>query len=61
MEHFEEQLYRPPSEIPRHTDPAGEDLYIDLQPPSKEEIKVVIEMFRNDKTAGPDGIPGDAL
>lgn len=60
-EHFEELLNRPPPDNPPQIEPAEEDLDIDLEPPRKEEIEEAIKKLRNNKAAGPDGIPGDAI
>ena len=41
--------------------PAEEDLRIDCNKPTREEIKRAIGHIQNGKAAGPDGIPAEAL
>jgi len=60
-EHFEGLLNRPPPENPPHIEPAIEDIEVNTEPPSKAEIKSAIKKIRNNKAAGPDEIPGEAL
>ena len=60
-EHFQELLNRPPPENPPEIEPASEDLEINLEPPSLKEIEAAIKKLRNNKAAGPDGIPGDII
>ena len=60
-EHFGELLNRP---IPQHQPDiqlAEEDLLIDRNKPTREEIKWAIGQFQNRKAAGPDGIPAESL
>ena len=58
MEHFEDLLNRPE---PPDIQPATEDLPIDCDPPTKDEIRKAIIQLKNGKSAGPDGIPAEAL
>ena len=60
-ENFKELYNRPPPENPPLIEPAEEDLDIDLEPPSTDEIKTSSKKLRNNKAAGPDGIPGEAI
>ena len=61
MEHFEDLLNRPEPLEPPDIQPAKEDLPIDCDPPTKDEIRKAIIQFKNGKSAGPDGIPAEAL
>ncbi len=60
-EHFEELLNRPPPTVTAEIPPAEESLPITLDPPTKEEIMKAITLLKNGKSAGPDGIPAEAL
>ena len=60
-EHFEELLNRPEPRNPPDIQPADNDLLIDCNSPTKEEISRAIKQLRNGKAAGPDGIPAEAL
>ena len=60
-EHFGELLNRPRPQNQSDIQPAEEDLLINCNKPTKEEIKRAIGHIQNGKTAGPDGIPAEAL
>ncbi|GFR64998.1 craniofacial development protein 2 [Elysia marginata] len=60
-EHFEQFLNRPPPENPPDILPARNDLPINLEPPSKEEIAKAIKALKSNKVAGPYLIPPEAL
>ncbi|MEE4247398.1 MAG: reverse transcriptase domain-containing protein [Kangiellaceae bacterium] len=60
-EHFEDLLNRPAPRDPLAIPPAEEDLQIDTDKPTKEEIIRAIMKMKNNKAAGPDGIPAEAL
>ena len=60
-EHFEELLNRPQPSNPPDIQPADNDLLIDCNSPTKEEISRAIKQLRNGKAAGPDCIPAEAL
>ncbi|XP_073695611.1 uncharacterized protein [Garra rufa] len=60
-EHFEELLNRPvPSNTP-DINPANEDLPINCEKPTREEIRKAITLLKNGKAAGPDNIPAEVL
>ena len=56
--HFEDLLKRPE---PPDIQPATEDIPMDCDPPTKDEIRKAIIQLKNGKSAGPDGIPAQAL
>ncbi|GFR82473.1 hypothetical protein ElyMa_004098700 [Elysia marginata] len=56
-EHFEQRLNRPPPETPLYILPARNDLPINPEPPSKEEIAKARKALNSNKAAGPDLIP----
>ena len=58
-EHFGELLNRPQNQP--DIQPAEEDLLINGNKPTREEIKRAIGHIKNGKAAGPDGIPAEAL
>ncbi|GFS06141.1 hypothetical protein ElyMa_002956900 [Elysia marginata] len=60
-EHFEQLLNRPPPEKLPDILPARNNLLINLEPPSKEEITKAIKALKSNKAAGPDLIPPEAL
>ncbi|XP_065261983.1 uncharacterized protein LOC135879876 [Emys orbicularis] len=60
-EHFEELLNRTAPLNPPDIDPASEDLPINCDRPTRDEIRKVITMMKNRKAAGPDDIPAEAL
>ena len=61
VEHFEEILNRPVPSNPAIITPAENDLEINCNPPSKEEIRQSINLLKNGKASGPDGIPAEKL
>ena len=58
MEHFEDLLNRPEPPEPPDIQPATEDLPIDCGP---RPLRKAIFQLKNGKSAGPDGIPAEAL
>ena len=60
-EHFEEPLNRPEPRNPPDIQPAENDLPINCEAPTKEEIRRAINHLRDGKATGPDGIPAEAL
>ena len=60
-EHFGELLNRPRPQNQPEIQPAEEDLLINCNIPTREEIKRAIGHIQNGKAAGPDGIPAEAL
>ena len=60
-EHFEELLNRPAPEEPPDIEPAANDLDINCDVPTREEIARAISKLNNGKAAGPDYIPAEAL
>ena len=60
-EHFEELLNRPPPDNPPDILPARRDLDIDVEAPTKDEIEYALGLLKNNKAAGPDQIPPEAL
>ncbi|VDO65390.1 unnamed protein product [Schistosoma margrebowiei] len=61
VEYFEELLNRPTSMNPPDIKAAHTDLPIDVNPPTKEEIRMAVRQIKNGKAAGPDNIPAEAL
>nr|KAG5692145.1 hypothetical protein BaRGS_020693 [Batillaria attramentaria] len=61
IEHFEELLNRPVPQNPPDIPPAQDDMPIDCDAPTKEEIRKAIKQLRNGKATGPDNIPAEAL
>nr|KAG5708387.1 hypothetical protein BaRGS_034418 [Batillaria attramentaria] len=61
IEHFEELLNRPVPQNPPDIPPANDDMPIDCEAPTKEEIRKAIKQLRNGKATGPDNIPAEAL
>ncbi|VDP57033.1 unnamed protein product [Schistosoma curassoni] len=46
---------------PVDIEPTHTDLPIDVNPPTKEEIRMAIRQIKNGEAAGPDNIPTEAL
>ncbi|VDO60062.1 unnamed protein product [Schistosoma curassoni] len=61
VEYFEELLNRPAPMNPPDIEAAHTDLPIDVNPPTKEEIRMAIRQIKSGKAAGPDNIPVEAL
>ena len=61
VEHFSNVLNRPPPVTEAVIPEAIEDIRINSNPPTKEEIKKSIKTLKNGKAAGPDDIPAEAL
>ena len=61
MEHFESLLNRPPPIEPQEILPARNDLDINSEPPTLEEIENAISLVNSNKAAGSDYIPPEAL
>ncbi|VDP24853.1 unnamed protein product [Schistosoma margrebowiei] len=61
VEYFEELLNRPAPMNPPDIEAAHTDLPIDVNPPTKEEIRMAFRQIKNGKAAGPDNIPAEAL
>ncbi|VDP23619.1 unnamed protein product [Schistosoma margrebowiei] len=61
VEYFEELLNRAAPMNPPDIEAAHTDLPIDVDPPTKEEIRMAIRQIKNGKAAGPDNIPAEAL
>ncbi|VDO95649.1 unnamed protein product [Schistosoma margrebowiei] len=61
VEYFEEHLNRPVPMNSLDLEAAHTDLPIDVNPPTKEEIKMATKQIKRGKAAGPDNIPADAL
>ncbi|VDO70658.1 unnamed protein product, partial [Schistosoma margrebowiei] len=61
VEYFEELLNRPAPMNPPDIEAAHIDLPIDVNPPTKEEIRMAVRQIKNGKAAGPDNIPAEAL
>ena len=59
-EHFKE-LNRPPPDVTPEINRADEELKINLNLPSKSEIKQAIKKLKTAKASGPDNIPPEAL
>ena len=60
-EHFSEVLNRPAPEERPDIAPAEEILHIPLHSPTRAEIKKAIMSLNNGKSAGPEGIPAEAV
>ena len=60
-EHFQEILNRPPPQVPPDIPPAGNQLEVNANPPTKAEVSKAIKSLKSGKAAGPDGIPPEAL
>ncbi|VDP60842.1 unnamed protein product [Schistosoma curassoni] len=60
VEYFEKRLNRPAPMIPPDIEAAHTDLPIDVNPPTKEEIRVTIRQIKSEKAAEPDNIPAEA-
>ena len=60
-EHFEELLNRPITTDPPDIQPRGNTLNINVNRPTKHEIKRAINQLKNGKAAGPDGVPAEAI
>jgi hypothetical protein len=60
-EHFKELLNRPPPDVAPAINRADEELKINLNLPSKTEIKQAIKKLITAKASGPDNIPSEAL
>ncbi|VDP09224.1 unnamed protein product, partial [Schistosoma curassoni] len=61
VEYFEEILNRPAPISPPDIEAAHTDLHIDVNPPTKEEIRMAVRQIKNGKAAGPENIPAEAL
>ncbi|VDP79489.1 unnamed protein product, partial [Schistosoma curassoni] len=61
VEFFEELLNRPAPMNPPDIEAAHTDRSIDVNPPTKEEIRMAVKQIKNEKAAGPDNIPAEAL
>ena len=61
VEHFESLLNRPPPIEPPEILPARNDLDINCEPPTLEEIENAVSLLNSNKAAGPDYIPPEAL
>ena len=59
--HFQEILNRPPPQVPPDIPPAANQLAVSINPPTKAEVNKAIMSLKSGKTAGPDGIPPEAL
>jgi hypothetical protein len=60
-EHFKEVLNRPPPDVTPEINRADGELKINLNLPSKTEIKQTIKKLKTAKASGPDNIPPEAL
>jgi hypothetical protein len=60
-EHFEELLNQPEPTSKPVIEPAESDLQMNIEKPTKEEIRKAISKLNSGKAAGPDGIPAEAL
>ncbi|VDP67328.1 unnamed protein product, partial [Schistosoma curassoni] len=60
-EYFEEPLNSPAPMNPQDIEAAHTDLSIDVNPPTKEEIRMAVRQIKNGKAAGPDNILAEAL
>ncbi|VDP33464.1 unnamed protein product [Schistosoma margrebowiei] len=61
VEYFEKLLNRPAPMNPPDIEAAHIDLPIDVNPPTKEEIRMAIRQIKSGKVAGLDNIPAEAL
>ena len=61
MQHFQELLNRDPPEDSLDIEEAMEDLPINCEPPTKEEIERAIKQQKSGKASGSDEIPVEAL
>ncbi|VDP49467.1 unnamed protein product [Schistosoma margrebowiei] len=61
VEYFEELLNRPAPMNTPDIEAAHTDLSIDVNPPTKEEIRMAVRQIKNGKAAGQDNIPAEAL
>uniref|UniRef100_A0A0B7BIF3 Uncharacterized protein n=1 Tax=Arion vulgaris TaxID=1028688 RepID=A0A0B7BIF3_9EUPU len=60
-EHFEELLNMPKPQVPPEIEPAEEELQINCERPSKEEIMKAIKHLNDRKAVGPDIIPAEVI
>ncbi|VDP02511.1 unnamed protein product [Schistosoma margrebowiei] len=61
VEYFEELLNRPAPMNPPDIEAAHTNLPISVNPPTTEEIRIAIRQIKNEKAAGPDNIPNEAM
>ncbi|VDO49349.1 unnamed protein product [Schistosoma margrebowiei] len=61
VEYFGELLNRLAPMNPPDIEVAHTDLPINVNPPTKEEIRMAVRQIKNGKAAGPDKIPAEAL
>jgi hypothetical protein len=61
VEHFSNVLNRPPPVSEANITESEEDININTNVPTREEIKKCINTLKNGKAAGPDDIPPEAL
>ena len=61
VEHFSNLLNRPPPDTEAEIPPPSEELDIDCNSPTTQEIAKAILALKNHKAAGPDNIPAEAL
>ncbi|VDP43873.1 unnamed protein product [Schistosoma margrebowiei] len=61
VEYFEELLNRPAPMNPPDIEAEHTDIPIDVNPPTKEEIRMDVRQIKNGKAAGPDNKPAEAL
>ncbi|VDO97532.1 unnamed protein product [Schistosoma margrebowiei] len=61
VEYFEELLNRPAPMNPPEIEAAHTDLPIDVNPTTKEEIRMAVRQIKNGKATGPDNVPAEAL
>ncbi|VDP45789.1 unnamed protein product [Schistosoma margrebowiei] len=61
VEYVEELLNMPAPMNPPDIEAAHTNLPIDVNPPTKEEIRMAVRQIKNGKSAGPDNIPAEAL
>ncbi|VDP74834.1 unnamed protein product [Schistosoma curassoni] len=60
-EYFEELLKRTAPLNPPDIEAAHTDIPIDVNPPTKEEIRIAIRQIKSRKAAEPNNIPAEAL